>query len=87
MLRFIVEVTLGKVKWPQGMLNFSTPGISTEAPSVLPIKLQGKMLKTILSLQQRVLYYQILTTKGTGLSYCQALGHFRRHQKSLTIES
>lgn len=85
MLRFIVEVTLGKVKWPQGMLNFSTPAISTEAPSVLPIKLQGKMLKTILSLQQRVLYY--LTTKGTGLSYRQALGHFRRHQKSLTIES
>lgn len=64
MLRFIVEVTLGKVKWPQGMLNFSTPGISTEAPSVLPIKLQGKMLKTILSLQQRVLYYQI--RPGTG---------------------
>ena len=65
MLRFIVQARLGKVKWPWGMLNRSVTGISTEAPSVLPIKLQGKMLNTILSLQGRVLCYQILTTKDT----------------------
>lgn len=46
------------------------PGISSEAPSVLPIKPQGKVLNVILSLKVRVLGYQILTTKDTAIFYC-----------------